>query len=146
MATTPEKLGNKNRVYVTDALASSISSVEDTDWVAGETTNTLNLNGNQIEVSDKNSGAWQKFIPGVKGGTIDATFNTLDADEKQKSLLASFMAGQTVFLFVGDLDAGVGYACEAIISSISETNDNAAVSSRSISFVANGEVKRIEAV
>lgn len=145
MATTPEKLGNKNRVYVTDELASAISSVEEGNWVKGETTNTVNLNGNQIEVSDKNSGAWQKFIPGVKGGTIDATFNTLDADAQQKALLSSFMTGDTVFLFVGDIDAGVGYACEAIISSISESNDNAAVSSRTISFTANGEVKRIEA-
>ena len=144
MATTPEKLGNKNRIYVTDELVSTTTGVTESDWVAGETTNTINLNGNQIEVSDKNSGAWQKFIPGVKGATIDATFNTLDTDEKQKSLLSSFMAGQTVFLFVGDLTAKVGFACEAIISSISETNDNAAVSSRSISFVANGEVKRIE--
>lgn len=144
MATTPEKLGNKNRVYVTDELATAVASVEETNWVQGETTNSVNLNGNQIEVSDKNSGAWQKFIPGVKGATIDATFNTLDTDAKQKALLSSFMTGDTVFLFVGDINAGVGYACEAIISSISESNDNAAVSSRTISFTANGEVKRIE--
>ena len=145
MATTPEKLGNKNRIYVTDELVSTATSVTESDWVAGETTNTINLNGNQIEVSDKNSGAWQKFIPGVKGGTIDATFNTLDADEKQKSLINSFIAGQTVFLFVGDINAKVGYACEAIIASVTETNDNAAVSTRSVSFVANGEVKQIVA-
>lgn len=143
MAETPEKLGNKNKIYMTDNLAEAPGDTQSTDWIAGETTNTINFNGNQIEVSDKSSGAWQKFIPGVKGATIDATFNTLDADPKQTALLDSFIEGQTVFLFVGDLEANTGYACEAIISSITETNDNAAISSRSFSFVANGEVKRI---
>lgn len=143
MAETPEKLGNKNKIYMTDDLAELPGDVQSTDWIAGETTNTINFSGNPIEVSDKSSGAWQKFIPGVKGATIDATFHTLDSDTKQNALLDGFIEGQTVFLFIGDLEANIGYACEAIISSISETNDNAAISSRSFSFVANGKVKRI---
>ena len=140
-----EKLGNKNRVYITDALPEEAADVTAAEWITGETTNSIHLNGNTIEVSDKNSGAWQKFLPGVKGATIDVTANVHDEDAVQKQLLSSFMAGDKVFVFAGDIDAGIGYACEAVITTITENNDNAAVSTRSMTLTANGEVKRIEA-
>lgn len=146
MADTDAKMGHSRKVYLTDEVVSSAATgVAEDDWVTGETTNSVNLNGNLIEVSDKSSGAWQKFISGVKGATIDVNVNVFDTDEKQKQLLASFFAGQKVFVFVGDLSSKTGYACEALISSISETNDNGAVSTRSISLTANGEVKNIVA-
>lgn len=132
-------------MYITDSLPAESSDVTGAEWITGETTNTVNLNGNTIEISDKNSGAWQKFLAGVKGATIDATFNVHDDNEIQKQLLSSFIAGDNVFVFVGDIDAGVGFACEAVITTITETNDNAAVATRSMTLTANGEVKRIEA-
>ena len=132
-----EKLGNKNRVYITDALPEDAADVTAAEWITGETTNSINLNGNTIEVS--------KFLPGVKGATIDVAANVHDGDAVQKQLLASFMAGDKVFVFAGDIDAGVGYACEAVITTITENNDNAAVSTRAMTLAANGEVKRIEA-
>ena len=146
MADTDAKMGHSRKAYLTDSVISSTTTgVTEDDWVTGETSNSVNLNGNLIEVSDKSSGAWQKFISGVKGATIDVNVNVFDTDEKQKTLLSSFFAGQKVFVFIGDLDSKTGYACEALISSISETNDNGAVSTRSISLTANGEVKNIAA-
>ncbi|MBO8467526.1 MAG: hypothetical protein IAB99_07160 [Bacteroidetes bacterium] len=146
MAETDARMGHSRKVYLTDSVVSSVTSgVEEQDWLTGETTNTVNLNGNLIEVSDKSSDGWQKFISGIKGATVDVTVNVFDTDTNQKKMLENFFSGDKVFVFVGDLTTKTGYAMEALISSISETNDNGSVSTRSMSLTANGEVKNIVA-
>ena len=138
--------GHARKVYITSKLVESASEgITESDWLTGETNNSLSLNGNLIEVSDKSSGNWQKFINGVKGATVDVTVNVFDKDEKQKSILDSWFNGQKVFVFVGDLEKKAGYAFEALVSSISETNDNGDVSKRDMSLQSNGEVKQISA-
>lgn len=138
--------GHARKVYITSALVESASAgVNESDWLTGETSNSLSLSGNLIEVSDKSSGNWQKFIDGVKGATVDVTVNVFDKDEKQKKVLDSWFQGQKVFVFVGDLTTKTGYAFEAWVASISETNSNGEVSTRDMSLQSNGEVKQISA-
>ena len=138
--------GHARKVYVTSTLIKSASTgVTESDWLTGETSNSLSLNGNLIEVSDKSSGNWQKFIDGVKGATVDVTVNVFDKDEKQKKVLDSWFQGQKVFVFVGDLATKTGYAFEAWVASISETNSNGEVSTRDMSLQSNGKVTQISA-
>ena len=49
--------GNKRRAYLVDASTYT--------WLAGEQNNSVNLNGNLIDISDKSTD-WQKWIAGVK--------------------------------------------------------------------------------
>lgn len=137
------KLGNKNRVYMTSAAISALTGVTGADVLVGETTNSLSINGNLIEVSDKTT-AWQQFIAGVKGGSLSVTVNAEDGDAKQKSLLSGLTGGSLVHCFVGDPTVG-GYAFDAYVGSISMSNDNAAVASWTIELTASGEIKHLEA-
>ena len=71
--------GNKRRAYVVDASTYT--------WLAGEQNNSVNLNGNLIDISDKSTD-WQKWIAGVKGGTISITvFTDNESAAEQKKFL-----------------------------------------------------------
>lgn len=127
-------LGNFRKVYIVDASTYT--------WLAGEQSNSVNLSSNAIEVSDKDT-VWQKYIPGTRGGTVSVDVH-LDntASQPQHKMLQALVAGTTVKVFVGTLATNApseGMACDAIVSSISETNNNGEVSSRSISLQLTGD-------
>ena len=61
----------------------------------------------------------------------------------QKNVLSAFASGSEVDVFIGELSTNSpssGDVFKAIITSISDTNDFGAVSSRSISLTVNGAV------
>lgn len=131
-------LGNKRKFYV------GASSSGDWTWLAGEQSNSFNLNAEMIDVSDKSS-EWQQFISGIKGATAEVTVFS-GSDSQQERLMNALIAGTSVYCFVGELSGSnttSGYIFEALVSSIGETNDNGAVSSRSISLQVTGEVEPV---
>lgn len=131
------KLGNKRKFYLGTAASGNATTYA---WLKGEQTNDFNLAGNPIEVSDKETD-WQKFIAGVKGATANVTIYADDTDAQQKAIIAAFAAGQTVLGFIGELSSGTpseGWAFEAIINSVGDTNDNNAVSTRALSLTITG--------
>lgn len=131
------KLGNVRRFYVG----------ADKAWLAGEQNNSFNRTANPIEVTDK-SVVWQQFISGVRGATASVTVYADDTTGlPQATILASWAAGQKVQCFVGELDTSgtdpvivSGDAFEAIITSISDTNNNNEVASRDIQLTVSGVV------
>lgn len=131
------KLGNVRRFYVG----------ADKAWLAGEQNNSFNRTANPIEVTDK-SVIWQQFIAGVRGATASVTVYADDTTGlPQATILASWAAGQKVQCFVGELDTSgtdpvivSGDAFEAVITSISDTNNNNEVASRDIQLTVSGEV------
>lgn len=142
------KLGNERRFYMTADTSGSIAGKTPT-WLAGEQTNSVNRSQDTLEVSDKASGNWKKFIAGMKSMTADVTVYADDSDTQQKKMLDALYEGQNVFCFVGEvsgsdsLTASSGDAFEAIVTAVNDTNDNNAVSTRQISLQATGEVVRI---
>ena len=128
-------LGNARKFY----LGAGTGTITYT-WLAGEQNNSVTLNGNAIEVSDKNT-VWQKFIAGTRGGTADVTVYADDEDAQQMALLDALVAGTTVLCFVGTLSSSTpsaGIAFEAVINSISDTNDNNSVATRALSLTITG--------
>lgn len=131
------KLGNIRRFYVG----------ADKAWLAGEQNNSFNRTANPIEVTDK-SVIWQQFIAGVRGATASVTVYADDTTGlPQATILASWAAGQKVQCFIGELDTSgtdpvivSGDAFEAVITSISDTNNNNEVASRDIQLTVSGEV------
>ena len=126
--------GNKRRPYVVDASTYT--------WLAGEQNNSVNLNGNLIDISDKSTD-WQKWLSGVKGGTVSITvFTDNESSAEQKKFLNALKNGTTVNIFIGELSDGntpsSGYTAEALVSSITETNNNGEVSSRDLQLTING--------
>ena len=135
-------LGNARKFYVGSAAGNPATITY--AWLVGEQSNNLNLNGNPVETSDKSS-AWQKFIQGIRGGTADVTVQADDEDTQQKALIDALYAGASVLCFVGTLSSSTpsaGFAFEAIINSISDTNDNGSVSTRTLSLTVNGAPTR----
>lgn len=131
-------LGNKRKFYVGTSSSGSWT------WLTGEQSNSFNLNAEMIDVSDKSS-EWQQFISGIKGATAEVTVFS-GADTQQEQLMNALIAGTSVYCFVGELSGQTtssGYIFEALVSSIGETNDNGAVSSRSISLQVTGEVEPV---
>lgn len=132
-------IGNKRKFY----MASSLSATEWT-WLAGEQSNDFARSADAIECSDKSS-RWKKFEAGINGATANVKVYTDDSDTQQKSLLDSLDAGTHVFCFIGELSVSQntttlskGDAFEAIITGISDTNDNGSISSRDISLQVSG--------
>ena len=135
------ELGNIRRFYLGTAL-----SGETWTWLAGEQSNSFNLTAESIEVSDKST-EWQQFISGKKGATATVTVFTDDtASGPQHDMISALTNGENVFCFIGKLASSgntptEGDAFEAIITSISDTNDQGSVASRQISLTATGAVK-----
>lgn len=133
-------LGNKRKVYLTTAQAAAAAA---SDWLQGETSHSLSLNANLVEVTDKSS-EYQEYVPGIKGGTLSVTVNADPADTKQTSLLTAILAGTRVFVFVGEI-GGTGHRFAAYVSSVSEQCDNAAVCTRTFELTIDGEITAVSA-
>jgi predicted secreted protein len=128
--------GSAYRLYVSKVGTSN------TTPLVGESTSTLNITADALEVSDKSS-AWKQYIAGMRGATLSATLYADDEDASQKLLISSLMAGDTVMVH---LDRWVGQSCkgeysaQAIITSIGLTMQNGGVASRDVSFQITGAV------
>jgi len=131
-------LGNSRKAYVTLG-----SSGTPTTWLSGEQTNSFNRTAEAIEVSDKST-EWAQFISGKKGATAEITVFTDDTSGgPQHNLIKALHTNATVRVFIGVLSgsaASQGDVFTAIVTAISDTNDNGSVASRSISLTATGEV------
>ena len=128
-------LGNSRKCYISNTSSAPAAG----GWLGGEVSNSVNLNGNLVETSDKST-AWQTFIQGIKGATATVTVHADTADANQTNILAALVAGSTVKVFIGDLTNNHGYAFTAHVASVDETNDNGSVASRTLNLTANGVV------
>lgn len=130
------KLGHHYKLYVTTGNASS--------FVTGETSSSLNISQDMVEVSDKES-RWKKYIAGLIGGTVDATLYADEDSPEQMALLKSLYNGEEVTCFLGivkdDSKKEYGDAFSAIVASIGSTYDNGAAVSRSVSLQITDEVE-----
>lgn len=131
-------LGNSRKAYITLG-----SSGTPTTWLSGEQTNSFNRTAEAIEVSDKST-EWAQFITGKKGATAEITVYTDDTSAgPQYNAIKALHTGATVRVFIGVLNgstASEGDVFTAIVTAISDTNDNGAVATRSISLTATGAV------
>lgn len=132
------------KVYITDAASNGA------EWVTGEQTSSLNLSADMVEISDKNT-AWKKYIPTMKGGTLDVTVYAETGDNKQAQLMSSLMDGNRVSVFVGRLETSDdftsgknGFMFDAYVTSISESYETAGVVSRNISLQITGDVEHFD--
>ena len=106
-------------------------------WIAGEISNSLDISRETFGGTDKAS-LWDDFFAGKGSWSGSASFN-LDntSGGKQIALLNSIIAGDYVYLFVGELNGTAqsdGIFGKAIVTSVSESNADGSVSSRDISF------------
>lgn len=122
--------GSAYKLYVSKVGA------DNTTPLVGESTSTLNITADALEVSDKSS-PWKQYIAGMRGATLSATLYADDDDASQKLLISSLMAGDTVMVSLARL-VGQGYkgeySAQAIITSIGLTMQNGGVASRDVSF------------
>ena len=129
------QLGNTRRVYIVTGTTPTYTVL------AGEQSNSVNRTAEAIEVSDKSTD-WAQFIAGKKGATAEVTVFLNDAaTDKQYDALQALAAGSTVKVFIGTLNNGApaqGDLFDAIVTAISDTNDEGAVSSRTSSLTATG--------
>jgi TP901-1 family phage major tail protein len=130
------ELGNTRRVYIVTGSGSTYAALK------GEQTNSVNRSAESIDISDKDSGAWGNTMAGKKSLTLDVTVYADNTDTNQKALLDAFYKDQIVKVFVGKIGSDntptEGEAFDAVITSISDTNDNGAVATRAMSLVSKG--------
>ena len=136
--------GNKRKMYLTTAAGGSSYT-----WLAGEQSNTISIEAEMLEATDKSS-AWKQYVPGMKGGTAEVTVFADGDDAGQKSLLNSLFKGDKVFCFIGELGSGntpaEGETFEAYVTSISTPAENGSLITRSISLQITGEVTHLPAL
>lgn len=130
------ELGNTRRVYIVTGTGNTYAVLK------GEQSNSVNRSAESIDVSDKDSGAWGSTMPGKKSFTLDVTVYADNSDAQQKQMLQAFYTDQTVKVFVGKVGSNntptEGEAFDAVIVSISDTNDAGAVATRALSLASKG--------
>lgn len=133
-------LGNTRRVYIVTGTNSNTYT-----WLTGEQTNNFNRTSEALEYSDKST-VWSQFLAGKRGATAEVTVYVDDANTEQKAVLTALHNGTKVKVFIGTLTTGQspapseGDLFEAIVTAISDTNDNGSVATRSMSLTATGAV------
>lgn len=131
------ELGNTRRVYIVTGTGSTYTALK------GEQTNSVNRSAESIDISDKDTGAWGSSMAGKKSLTLDVTVYADNTDTNQKAILNAFYTDQTVKVFVGKVGSDntptEGEAFDAVITSISDTNDSGTVATRAMSLVSKGE-------
>ena len=134
------ELGNTRRVYIVTGDGATYTALK------GEQSNSVNRSAESIDISDKDTGAWGSTMPGKKSFSVDVTVYADNTDTNQKALLEAFYKDQTVRVFIGKMGEGdtpaEGEVFDAVITSISDTNDAGAVATRSMSLASKGEPTR----
>lgn len=117
--------------------------------LTGETTSSISLSADMIEVSDK-SATWKEFLAGYKGGTVDATIFADEADTQQVAILNALHNGTEVDCFLGELGSDKtpanGDAFKALVASVGETYDTGSAIARNVSLQITGEVTHYPAL
>ena len=130
------ELGNTRRVYIVAGTGNTYTVLK------GEQSNSVNRSAESIDISDKDSGAWGNTMAGKKSFTLDVTVYADNNDAQQKAMLSAFYKDETIKVFVGKLGEGntpaEGELFDAVIVSISDTNDSGAVATRSLSLASKG--------
>ena len=128
------ELGNTRRVYIITGDGNTYTALK------GEQSNSVNRSAESIDISDKDTGSWGSTMAGKKSLTVDVTVYADNTE--QKVFLDAFYKDQTVKVFIGKLGDGntpvEGEAFDAVITSISDTNDAGTVATRSMSLVSKG--------
>jgi predicted secreted protein len=128
------ELGNTRRVYIITGDGNNYTALK------GEQSNNVNRSAESIDISDKDTGSWGSTMAGKKSLTVDVTVYADNTE--QKVFLDAFYKDQTVKVFIGKLGDGntpvEGEAFDAVITSISDTNDAGAVATRSMSLASKG--------
>ena len=138
-------MADKRKVAGADVLL-QIMDGDDKVTVAGQQGTTLNMNADTIDVTDKTSGGWKTYMPGLKEWSIDQDVFYTIGDESNKLLLNAYLNREpiTVFLQVGkDDEAGrISFEGEAYITEfpMDFALDNAASISMSLSGASALEV------
>jgi predicted secreted protein len=138
--------GNKRKLYLTTTK----SQTGPFTWLTGEQSNSLNLEAEMLESTDKSS-EWRQFIAGIKGATAEVSvFADNSADSPQHQLIESLFKGESVYCFIGTLGDGdkptEGDIFEALVSSISTPNEIGSIVTRSISLQVTGEVVHLPSI
>lgn len=130
------ELGNSRRVYIVTGDGNTYTALK------GEQSNSVNRSAESIDISDKDTGAWGSTMAGRKSLTVDVTVYADNTDDNQKAMLDAFYKDQTVKVFIGKMGDGTpaeGEVIDAVITSISDTNDAGAVATRALSLASKGE-------
>jgi TP901-1 family phage major tail protein len=131
------ELGNTRRVYIVAGSGGTYTALK------GEQSNSVNRSAESIDISDKDSGAWGSTMAGRKSLTVDVTVYADNTDAQQKAMLDAFYKDQVVKVFIGKLGSdntpAEGEMFDAVITSISDTNDAGAVATRALSLASKGE-------
>ena len=133
------ELGNTRRVYII-TKSTGENGADVYTALKGEQSNNVNRSAESIVISDKNTGPWSSTMAGKKSLTVDVTVYADNTE--QKVFLDAFYKDQTVKVFIGKLGndntPAEGEAFDAVITSISDTNDAGAVATRSMSLASKG--------
>ena len=128
-------LGNTRKLYIVKSGSTYAA-------LTGETSSSINLSADMIDVSDK-AASWKEYLAGYKGGTVDATIFADETDAQQTALLSALHNGTEVDCFLGELSSNTpatGDAFKALVASIGETYDTGSAIARNVSLQITGAV------
>lgn len=135
--------GSKRKVYVV-----TTGTPETNTAIGGEMSNSVTINNTIIDISDKDS-AWAENISGQKSWSVSASFNIVKGTTgEQKKIFDKLVSGEKVKIFIGELDGTTqedGWIGEALIESMSESNEKDASVTREVSFTGTGALTQINA-
>ena len=135
--------GSKRKVYVVTTGTPDVNTA-----IGGEMSNSVTINNTIIDISDKDS-AWAENISGQKSWSVSASFNIVKgATGEQKKIFDKLVSGEKVKIFIGELDGATqddGWVGEALIESMSESNEKDASVTREVSFTGTGALTQINA-
>lgn len=140
MAVTPVA-GKTAKIYI----VSTTTVADDTNTViGGELNSSVTVNGATIDVSSKDSN-WADYIAGQTSWEASGSFISDHGTAEQEDLYDSLVAGTKVRIFIGTLSTTRTYGVmgNALVTSVSESFDNAGVSTKDISFQGCGEPTRV---
>ncbi len=135
--------GSKRKVYVVTTGTPDVNTA-----IGGEMSNSVTINNTIIDISDKDSD-WAENISGQKSWSVSASFNIVKgATGEQKKIFDKLVSGEKVKIFIGELDGTTqedGWLGEALIESMSESNEKDASVTREVSFTGTGALTQINA-
>lgn len=136
-----KSLGNTRKLYI-------VKSGSNYTALTGETSSSINLSADMIDVSDK-AASWKEYLAGYKGGTVDATIFADETDAQQVAILDALHNGTELDCFLGELSGNApanGDAFKALVASIGETYDTGSAIARNVSLQITGAVTHYPAL
>ena len=108
--------------------------------VAGMRTTSMSINGEEVDVTNKDSGGWRELLAGAGTVAMDISASGVFQDNSNLATIRGYVTAQSLNTFVLEFESGDDYTGSFQVLSVEQNGDHNGELSYSIELKSSGVI------